>query len=144
MEPGEFDLAAPALLDLRPRLGTLETVQTELARQATEGYRLVAAFIDDHPDAATVAGFRLGRNLPWGSYCYVDDLTTLPQFRGRGGGSAVLQRVIDIASDAGCESFHLDSGAGPTRYDAHALYYRTGLRITSHHFVLPLTGRIRT
>jgi hypothetical protein len=38
----------------------------------------------------------------------------------------------------GCTQFHLDSGVGPEREDAHRLYFNTGLRITSYHFAAPL------
>lgn len=140
LKEAELDLAGPALFDLRSRVGTLKALQTELVKQACEGYRVVAAFVDNHPSAVSVAGFRLARNLAYGHYCYVDDFNTLPTFRGMGGGTAVLERVIDIARAEGCNAFHLDSGAGANRYDAHALYFKSGLRITSHHFVLALSG----
>jgi hypothetical protein len=38
----------------------------------------------------------------------------------------------------GCTQFHLDSGVGIEREDAHRLYFNTGLRITSYHFQAPL------
>ncbi|MEE8600655.1 GNAT family N-acetyltransferase [Euzebya tangerina] len=137
LQPDEFDLAAPVLFDLRPQLGSEDALRAVLRAQSADGYRLVVALADG--TAYTVAGFRMGTNLAWGRYCYVDDFNTLPSVRGRGGGTAVLSHVIQLARDRGCDALHLDSGAGPARHDAHALYHRVGLRITSHHFGLVLS-----
>jgi GNAT superfamily N-acetyltransferase len=56
--------------------------------------------------------------------------------RSRGHGEAMLQWLIALAKEAGCESFSLDSGTH--RLEAHAFYLRNRLRITSFHFHLPL------
>ena len=44
----------------------------------------------------------------------------------------------DVYLGLGGREFHLDSGVGPEREDAHRLYFNTGLRITSYHFAAPL------
>jgi GNAT superfamily N-acetyltransferase len=104
--------------------------------QRAEGYRLVGAFDGDR--CVAVAGFRVAHHLAWGRSLYVDDLSTLPEARGQGHGRALLDWCMDEGRRLGCEEFHLDSGVGPEREDAHRLYFNTGLRITSYHFAAPL------
>jgi GNAT superfamily N-acetyltransferase len=104
--------------------------------QRREGYRIVGAFEGDR--CVAVAGFRVIHNLAWGDTLYVDDLSTLPEARGRGYGRALLEWCRDEGARPGCAQFHLDSGVGPEREDAHRLYFNTGLRITSYHFAAPL------
>jgi GNAT superfamily N-acetyltransferase len=105
------------------------------ALQRPDGYRLVAAF-DEGEEAVAVAGFRLGHNLAWGRFIYVDDLSTLPAGRGRGHGEALLRWIVDEAQRLGCDEVHLDSGTVPERWAAHRLYHRVGMNISSHHFTI--------
>jgi GNAT superfamily N-acetyltransferase len=105
--------------------------------QRAEGYRLVGVF-EEEPYALAVAGFRVGHMLMWGRFLYVDDLSTLPEARRRGYGKQLLDWLSEEAERLGCEQFHLDSGVGPTRTDAHRLYFNTGLEITSFHFAREL------
>ena len=58
--------------------------------------------------------------------------------RGRGHADRLFGWLEEEARHAGCTQFHLDSGVGPEREDAHRLYFNTGLRITSYHFQAPL------
>jgi GNAT superfamily N-acetyltransferase len=102
--------------------------------QRPDGYRLVAAF-GDGEEAVAVAGFRLGHNLAWGRFIYVDDLSTLPSARGHGHGEALLRWIFGEAQRLGCDEVHLDSGTVPERWAAHRLYHRVGMNIGSHHFV---------
>lgn len=37
-----------------------------------------------------------------------------------------------------CDKLHLDSGVGRDRMEAHRLYLKSGPRITSHHFAMPI------
>jgi GNAT superfamily N-acetyltransferase len=99
------------------------------------GYRLVGAFAPEQDWAVAVAGFRVGQSLAWGNYLYVDDLSTAREARRRGHAGALLDWLIGEARKLGCGQFHLDSGTGPERFDAHRLYHKHGLSIHSHHFV---------
>ena len=102
--------------------------------QRPAGYRLVGAFDREEPAAAAVAGFRVGDNLAWGHFLYVDDLATRPEFRRRGLGTALLVWLAREAATLECDQLHLDSGVGLDRADAHRLYMTAGLTITAHHF----------
>jgi GNAT superfamily N-acetyltransferase len=104
--------------------------------QRAQGYRIVGAFEGER--CVAVAGFRVLHNLAWGDALYVDDLSSLPEARGRGYGRALLEWCKEEGRRQGCTQFHLDSGVGPEREDAHRLYFNTGLRIYAYHFAAPL------
>jgi GNAT superfamily N-acetyltransferase len=131
---GESHRAAVALLELRPRLESVERITSQIDAQRTVGYRIVASFEDGDEDAAAVAGFRIAHNLAWGRFAYVDDLVTRAGLRGRGHADAVMAWVEREAVRQGCGELHLDSGVGPDRADAHRFYFRHGMRIASYHF----------
>src|SRR5262249_59974156 len=106
--------------------------------QRPEGYRLVATFEPSDEEAAAVAGFRVGHFLAWGHAMYCDDLSTRAALRGKGHAGALLEWMMTEARRLGCEQFHLDSGVGADRQDAHRLYMNKGMRISSHHFAIVL------
>jgi GNAT superfamily N-acetyltransferase len=84
-----------------------------------------------------VAGFRVMEMLATGRTLYVDDLVTDEARRSRGYGKAMMDWLEAYAREAGCETFSLDSGTH--RQEAHAFYFREGLRVTSFHFAKKLT-----
>jgi GNAT superfamily N-acetyltransferase len=131
---GESHRAALALLELRPRLETVDRITSQIDAQRSDGYRVVGSFEEGDEDAAAVAGFRVVHNLAWGRFAYVDDLVTRAALRGRGHADAVMAWVEREARRQGCGELHLDSGVGPDRADAHRFYFRHGMRISSYHF----------
>jgi GNAT superfamily N-acetyltransferase len=133
--PPDTALAFPAMQALRPHYvdETAFAARVDDVQRA-EGYRLLGAFEDEPAHALAVAGFRVYHMLMWGRVLYVDDLSTLPEARRRGYGRQLLEWLGDEAKRVGCEHLQLDSGLGPTRTDAHRLYFNTGLEITSFHF----------
>ena len=133
--PGETGLAFLAMKELRTGLADEQEFVRRIDEvQRPEGYRLVGAFDAEEPEAAAVAGFRVGNNLADGHYLYVDDLSTRPQFRRRGLGRALMVWLAREAARLGCDHLSLDSAVGPQRADAHRLYLNSGLQITAHHF----------
>lgn len=94
---GETHLAHQAMLALRTTYeseqGFVEYVDGVL-RPA--GYRLLGAFSPGREPAGAVAGFRVGENLAWGHYLYVDDLSTAPEARRQG-----FRRGADGVADRG-------------------------------------------
>jgi GNAT superfamily N-acetyltransferase len=136
---GETHLAARTLLELRPGLGSAEALVRQVdERQRPAGYRLVGVFEDGAAEAAAVAGFRINEYLAWGRHLYVDDLVTAAHRRGRGHADRLFAWLEDEARHCGCTQFHLDSGVGEDRQDAHRFYFRHGLRIASYHFAREL------
>jgi GNAT superfamily N-acetyltransferase len=133
--PPETGLAFEAMRALRPHhaeRGAWIARVDELQRP--DGYRLIAAFDDRDEEAVAVAGFRLGHNLAWGRFLYVDDLSTVPEARGRGHAGRLLAWIAEEAARQGCDSVELDSGVGADRQDAHRRYFDSGMRIASYHF----------
>jgi len=138
--PGDTHLAHRAMLELRPKIGSVADFVDRIDRvQRAEGYRLAAVFDpSDGASAAAVTGFRVGHSLAWGDAMYCDDLSTRAAFRGRGYGGALIDWMLAEARRLGCAQFHLDSGVGPDRQAAHRLYMNKGMRISSHHFSIML------
>lgn len=129
---GETMAAADALLCLRETAGQAERLVARIDElQRPEGYRLVASF-DEAGRAVAAGGFRVGNNLAWGHFLYVDDLITLPESRGRGHATALLRWIFAEAARLGCGQVHLDSGT--ERHAAHRLYLGVGMHISSYHF----------
>lgn len=123
----------PVMQQLRPHLeegAFLDRVR----RQQETGYRL--AFIAPEESPVAVAGFRMGENLAWGSFLYVDDLVTAAAHRSHGYGAMLLSWLREYATKMGCRQLHLDSGL--QREDAHRFYLREGLSRGGYHFVLEL------
>lgn len=125
----------PAMLALRPHL-TPEQALAQIQLQQQEGY--VLAFVDTGELAPAVIGYRVMNLLYSGKTLYIDDLSTLPDVRGKGYANDLLDFVIEEAKKAGCSCVTLDSGHSPARYDAHRLYLKKRFNIVSHHFRLDL------
>ena len=131
--PEEIERCFPVMSQLRPLVVAGEFFARVKAQQA-EGYQL--AFLEYQNTIVSVAGFRLQNMLSSGKTLYVDDQVTDAAARSQGHGEAMLQWLIALAREAGCNTFSLDSGTH--RQDAHAFYLRERLRITSFHFSLSL------
>jgi GNAT superfamily N-acetyltransferase len=137
IDADETALAYEAMLALRTHLADEQEFAERVNDvQRREGYRLVGAFDGDR--VVGVAGFRVGHNLAWGKFLYVDDLSTLPEARRKGHASALLDWCAEEAKRLGCDQLHLDSGVGIERADAHRLYLQKRMVISSHHFARPV------
>jgi GNAT superfamily N-acetyltransferase len=131
--PSEIDRCFPVMRQLRPMLIAGEFVGRIQTQQA-EGYQL--AFLEVENAIVALAGFRVQTLLWSGKTLYVDDLVTDEGERSKGYGESMLVWLIALAKEAGCTTFMLDSGTH--RHEAHAFYFRHGLRISDFHFKLPL------
>jgi GNAT superfamily N-acetyltransferase len=131
--PREIARCFSVMRQLRPLL-IEEEFFGRIQTQQLEAYQL--AFLEHENAVVSVAGFRIQTMLSSGKTFYVDDLVTDAAARSQGHGEAMLQWLIALARDAGCDTFSLDSGT--QRQEAHAFYLRQRLRITSFHFSLPL------
>ncbi|MCU1322018.1 MAG: hypothetical protein JWM43_1667 [Acidobacteriaceae bacterium] len=129
----EIDRCFAVMHQLRPTLLPDQFVAI-IRTQQSEGYHL--AFLEHQDRVVTVAGFRMQHVLWSGKTLYVDDLVTDEAARSQGHGETMLQWLIQRARETGCGTFSLDSGTH--RKEAHAFYFRHGLRISDFHFQLPL------
>jgi len=116
--------------ELRPHLADGEAFAAQVARQAGEGYRLLAAWQDGR--VAGLAGYRLQENLIYGRFIYVDDLVVGSRVRSRQIGQRLLDAVRDEARRLGCNRLVLDTGLANSM--AQRFYFRQGLLSTGLHF----------
>lgn len=126
----------PVMRELRPHI-VEDQFLPRVRSQENAGYRL--AFIREPEGVMAVAGFRVGENLAWGRFLYVDDLVTLPAHRSKGHGASLLSWLKMRAAEEGCAQLHLDSGI--QREDAHRFYEREGMTMASFHFVESMAPR---
>lgn len=118
-----------AMYALRPHLIPSEFLAT-VREMMAGGYLLVYVWAEGK--AMAVIGFRFQQFLYNGKHCYIDDLSTLPEARGRGYGSLLLMHVEELARARGLKTVTLDSGF--QRKDAHRLYLNHRYVVASLHF----------
>ncbi|MGD8587372.1 MAG: GNAT family N-acetyltransferase [Chromatiales bacterium] len=123
----------PLIRELRPHIGEAQFLSHARSQEKT-GYQL--AFVIAEDELMAVAGFRIGENLAWGRFLYVDDLVTLPAHRSKGHGAKLLAWLKVYAAAAGCLQMHLDSGL--QRLEAHRFYEREGMSVSGYHFFIPI------
>lgn len=126
----------PVMRELRPHFVDVASFVARVRAQQRDGYHL--AYLEENGAPVAAAGFRIGENLAWGRFLYVDDLVTLAAHRSRGHGKTLLAWLRARARDEGCAQLHLDSGV--QRKDAHRFYAREGLTFSSHHYSDCLDG----
>lgn len=120
---------------LRPHLQSEAEFLERVARQAAEGYRVLAEWQGDQPVA--LAGYRLQENLVYGKFLYVDDLITTEAARGSRCGARLLDALSDIAAQSGCVRLTLDTGLANAL--AQRFYFRQGLLTSSMRFGKSIT-----
>jgi GNAT superfamily N-acetyltransferase len=123
----------PVMKELRPHISETQFLERVLTQQES-GYQL--SYLTTEDGVAAVTGFRIGENLAWGRFLYVDDLVTLPTQRSQGHGTKLLAWLKEYAVSHKCKQLHLDSGM--QRLDAHRFYEREGVEKTSFHFAVTL------
>jgi GNAT superfamily N-acetyltransferase len=129
----EIQRCFSVMAELRPHLDESEFV-ARVRTQQREGFEL--AFLSEKKQVKAVAGFRVGNNLAWGNFLYVDDLVTAENFRSQGHGQKLFDWLVRQARSRGCDEFHLDSGV--QRFGAHRFYLARRMDIIAHHFALKL------
>ncbi|MGS0737278.1 GNAT family N-acetyltransferase [Pseudomonas sp. GG8] len=131
----DTDQAAAALCELWPRYSPAEITSTidELLRP--NGYNLVGLWEDGSTSAVSVLSYRIQFSLWLGKSFYIVDIATLPQWRGKGHASKLLDWAEAEAMRLGCSAVHLDSGVGADRSAAHRLYMQRHYQISCHHFL---------
>lgn len=118
-----------AISVLRPMLER-ENFVSQIQDLQKEGYHLL--YIQEKDKTVAIAGYRVYTMLYCGKMLYLDDLSTLKEYRGRGYASQLLNHLKAIALENNCVSIQLDSG--PTRTTAHKLYFKEDFTISAYHF----------
>jgi len=117
---------------LRPQLPP--DYREKMRRVFAGGGRMCVAVRDDA--VVGVAVYRIHENTVDDIQMYVDDLVTDETKRSEGVGNALMSHLQQVARDAGCAKFTLDSGT--QRQQAHKFYFREGMVVTAFHFVKSL------
>jgi GNAT superfamily N-acetyltransferase len=131
----DLDASFPVMQELRPHLSDRAAYTAQIARQRTQGYRLLAAWRDG--EIVGLAGYRLQDNLIYGRFIYVDDLVVSASLHRFGLGARLLQAARQQAVALDCTHFVLDTGLHMAL--AQRFYFRQGLLARGMHFVEPLT-----
>ena len=121
------------MAQLRPHLNFAKFF-SQIEKQMRDGYHL--ACVMDGNKVCAVTGYRIGENLAWGRFMYVDDLVTDENSRSLGYGKLMLDWLKDEARENDCSQLHLDSGF--QRLDAHRFYQRERVEATGYHFAIDL------
>ncbi|SHL89336.1 GNAT family N-acetyltransferase [Chitinophaga sp. CF418] len=129
--PEDIELAREAILQFRPNVDPLTLVAQVQQMMRDESFELVHILTEDGKKAAAFTGFRTIHHLMTGKIIYIDDLFTLPEYRGHGYAGALLDYVHNQAKERGIENVHLDSGYA--LHPAHRLYLSKGYVMACHH-----------
>lgn len=130
----ELSACYPVMAELRPHLTAGTFAEQVTDQMENQHYHLVAVVKEGA--VLSVAGYRLGRNLAWGHFLYVDDLVTAAAERSVGYGEMLLDWLVSEGRRQGCVELHLDSGV--QRFAAHRFYLTKRMDITAHHFAMKL------
>ena len=129
----DIEACFPAFKELRPHLLQGEFLP-QVRRQQLQGYQILA--LRHEGIIKSAAGFRFSEFFAWGKILYIDDLTTMATARSNGFADQLMDWLIDHAKVQQCKGLHLDTGYA--RHNAHRLYLRKKLLLTSHHMSLEL------
>jgi len=132
---GDISKCRRAIQALRPLL-TDELYHDAVNKTLADNRQLI--YIEENGEAAGIAVFETGYNLFRGKYIYIDDLSTLPEYRGNGYAGILLDWIFEYAKQEGFDQVDLDSGVSESRTDAHRLYLNKRFQVASLHFVAKL------
>jgi GNAT superfamily N-acetyltransferase len=133
--PDDWIRAFDVMKELRPHLTNPKAFCDQLRRQHEENYRLLAARSAEGTILG-LAGYRTQTNTLYGRFIYLDDLVVTSRLRCSGIGADLLNKVREIARQACCAHFVLDTGLHMPL--AQRFYFRNGLLAKGMHFVEPL------
>lgn len=119
---------------LRPHLTDPDELLARVRRQATESYRILAAW--EAGGVVGLAGYRWQENLVRGPFCYVDDLVVGTATRRGGLGARLLDGVAAEARSRGVPQLVLDTAIGNSL--GQRFYFRYGMLPTALHFTKPV------
>lgn len=131
----DYEACFEVMRELRPHLTDAAAFATRVRRQASHGYRLLAAWHRDR--AVALAGYRITENLLYGRFLYVDDLVANTAARGQGIGGDLIAELREEGRRQGCAYLVLDTALANAL--GQRFYFRQGLLAHGMHFSQPLT-----
>ncbi|MPW23598.1 GNAT family N-acetyltransferase [Paraburkholderia sp. CNPSo 3157] len=130
--PDDWIHAFDVVKELRPHLTDPEAFCAQLHRQHEENYRLLAACSVEWTILG-LAGYRAQTNTLYGRFIYLDDLAVTSRLQRTGIGAELPNKVRDIARQARCAHFVLDTGLHLPL--AQRFYFRNGMLVNGMHLV---------
>ncbi len=124
----------PVMRALRPHIASPENLIERVHAQASERYRILAAWNGEA--VVGLAGYRFQSNLIRGQFCYVDDLVVAPDHRRLGLGARLLDAVSREAREIGVASLVLDTAVDNAL--GQRFYFRYGMLPGALRFVMRL------
>lgn len=114
---------------LRPHLKKNNWSSTISEMVQNEKYSIAGIIADDQ--VVAFAGYRVMTSLHSGNIIYIDDLSTLESYRGRGFASQLLAHVRAIAISTHMDAVVLDTGFD--NHTAQKLYLKNGFQFSAVH-----------
>lgn len=114
---------------LRPHLNKNNWSSTISEMMQNEKYSIAGIMADDQ--VVAFAGYRVMTSLHSGNIIYIDDLSTLESYRGKGFASQLLAHVRAIAISANLDAVVLDTGFDNNT--AQKLYLKNGFQFSAVH-----------
>jgi GNAT superfamily N-acetyltransferase len=126
---GQYEL----VIQLSPQI-THEKYRLMLEDMLEHGYRMLAIY--DGEKCVGISGFWISTKLYSGKYVELDNVVIDKDYRSKGVGKLLCDRVIEEGKKAGCETAMLDAYA--ENMSAHRFYFREGFIIRGFHFLKKL------
>ncbi|NQX39640.1 Acetyltransferase (GNAT) family protein [Pedobacter steynii] len=114
---------------LRPHLNKNKWSSTISEMMQNEKYSMAGIIVDDQ--VVAFAGYRAMTSLHSGNIIYIDDLSTLESYRGKGFASQLLAHVRAIAIANHMDAVVLDTGFDNNT--AQKLYLKNGFQFSAVH-----------
>ncbi len=114
---------------LRPHLNKKKWSSTISEMMQNEKYSIAGIIVDDQ--VVAFAGYRVMTSLHSGNIIYIDDLSTLESYRGKGFASQLLAHVRAIAILTHMDAVELDTGFDNNT--AQKLYLKNGFQFSAVH-----------
>lgn len=117
--PTEAMLALPVFQELHPTsplTQNVEILEAYLTEMSAKSYALVGSFEQGRREAVAIAGYRVIDVFSCGKRLYLDQFGLLPEVRGHGHASALLQWLDAESMRLGCGEMRLDSQAIETHW----------------------------
>lgn len=134
VDDSQIEACFPVISQLRPYLTDPAAWFDRAKALRAGGYKILAMWEEN--TVVAMAGYRLGDNMIYGKFLYIDDLITDEQKRGSGLGALLLEELQKIGRLADCHYMVLDTAA--TNTEARRFYRREGLMELAVGFIKPL------
>jgi GNAT superfamily N-acetyltransferase len=126
----------PVMSELRPHLSADGFVS--LVRRLGSITGLEVAYLSEHGEIKSVAGYRISEWLAGGKYLEIEDLISKSSERSKGYGSELFDWLTSLAAKQGCRQVRLVSNV--RRENAHRFYLRKGMSLEAYYFSINVSA----